>query len=99
MFDEHIFLQLRGAAVGARCALSYSCFIVGYSDETKLTEEIEYFNEDQCKLIVETLKHYDGFIFSPVILNFEIIHFLLLNSVLKKRKLYQNGIKVQVPIC
>ena len=53
----------------------YSCLTVGYLEETKLFayEVQKYFNESECKLIMELLKRYmdDGFIFWPLKFNFE----------------------------
>ena len=53
----------------------YSCLTVVYLEETKLFayEVQKYFNESECKLIMELLKRYmdDGFIFWPLKFNFE----------------------------
>ena len=70
-----MYLQLPGTAMGTKCALPYVCLTVGYLEETKpFTKELpKYFNESECKLIMELLKRYmdDGFIFWPLKLNFE----------------------------
>ena len=53
----------------------YASLTDGYLEEAKLfTNEIpKYFNEYECKSIMELLKHFmdDGFIFWPLKLNFE----------------------------
>ena len=53
--------------MGTKCASPCACLTVGYLEETKLfTSELpKYFNESECKLIMELLKRYmdDGFIF------------------------------------
>ena len=75
LFSDHMYLQLLGRAMGAKCAPSYACLTIGYLEETELfTKELtKYFNEDECKLIMELLKRYmdDGFIFWILKLNFE----------------------------
>ena len=62
-----MYLQLLGTATGTKCAPPYACRTVDYLEETKLfTNELpNYFDESECKLILELLKHYmdDGFIF------------------------------------
>ena len=46
-FDDHIYLQLLGTAMGTKCAHPYACLTVGYLEETTLfTNELpKYFNE------------------------------------------------------
>ena len=74
VFDDQMYLQLLGIAMGTKCALPYTCLIVGYLEERKLfTNELpKYFNETECNLTVQLLKRYmdDGFIFSLLKLNF-----------------------------
>ena len=74
-FDDHMCLQLLEAVMGTTCAPLYACLAVGYLEETKLlTYELrKYFNDNECKLIMELSKRYmdDGFIFWPLKLNFE----------------------------
>ena len=61
--------------MGTKCAPRYACLTVGYLEETKLfTNELpKYFNESECKLLIELSKRYmdDCFIFWPLTLNFE----------------------------
>ena len=70
-----MYLQLLGTATGTKCAPPYACLTVDYLEETKLfTNELpNYFDESECKLILELLKRYmdDGFIFLTLKLNFE----------------------------
>ena len=94
LFDDHMCLQLLRTAMGTKCAPLYACLTVGYLEETKLfTNELpKYFNESECKLLIELLKRYmdDGFIFWPLKLNFENFKTCLcthqLNSRLKNKK-------------
>ena len=46
LFDEHMYLQLLGTAMGTKCAPPYACLTIGYLEETKLfTQELpKYFN-------------------------------------------------------
>ena len=75
LFDEHMYLQLLGTAMGTKCAPPYACLTIGYLEKTKLfTQELpKYFNQDECNQIIQLLKRYmdDGFIFWPKTLNFE----------------------------
>ena len=75
LFDDHMYLQMLGTAMGTKCAPPYACLTIGYLEETKLfREELpKYFNQVECNLITELLKRYmdDGFIFRPLKLNFE----------------------------
>ena len=75
LFDEHMYLQLLGTAMGTKCAPPYACLTIGYLEETKLfTQELpKYFNQDEGNQIIQLLKRYmdDGFIFWPETLNFE----------------------------
>ena len=75
LFDDQMYLQLFGTAMGTKCAPLYACLTVGYLEETTLfTNKLpKYFNESECKLLIELLKRYigDGFIFWPLKLNFE----------------------------
>ena len=61
--------------MGTKCASRCACLTVGCLEETKLfTSELpKYFNESECKLIMEPLKCYmdDGFIFWPLKLDSE----------------------------
>ena len=61
--------------MATECAPIYACLTVRYLEETKLfiNELAKYFNESECKLIVELLKRYmdDGFIFWSLKLTFE----------------------------
>ena len=61
--------------MGTKCAPPSACLTVGYLEETKLftSELLKYFNESECKLIMELMKRYmdDGFIFWPLKLDFE----------------------------
>ena len=70
-----MYIQLIGRAKGTKFTHSYAGLTVGYLEETKLsTNELsKYFNESECKLIMELLKHNpdDGFIFSALKLKFE----------------------------
>ena len=56
--------------MGTKFAPLYACLTVGYLEDTKLfTNKLpKYFNESECKLIMELLKRYmdDGFIFRPL---------------------------------
>ena len=72
-----MYLQLLGTARGTKCApLPYVWVNIGYLEEIKLftNELLKYFNDSECKLIMELLKRYmdDGFIFSSLKLNFKI---------------------------
>ena len=90
-----------------KCAPSYACLTVGYLKETKrFTYELpKYFNESECKLIMELLKRYmdDGFIFWPLKLNFGNFK-TCLNNMHPSSKfkfenpeiIYENEKKVQV---
>ena len=75
LFDDHMYLQMLGTAMGTKCAPPYACLTIGYLEETKLfREELpKYFNQVECNLITELLNRYmdDGFIFWPLKLNFE----------------------------
>ena len=61
--------------MGTKYAPPYACLTVDYLEETKcFTNELpKYFNESECKLIMELLKRYmdDDFIFWLLKLNFE----------------------------
>ena len=61
--------------MATECAPIYACLTVRYLEETKLfiNELAKYFNESECKLIVELLKRYmdDGFIFWSLKFTFE----------------------------
>ena len=85
----------------------YACLSVGYLEETKLfTNELpKYFNESECKLIMELLKRYmdDGFIFWPSKLNFENFKIYLIHkqpsikfTFENPEIIYENEKKVQV---
>ena len=56
--------------MGTKCAPPFACLTVGYLEKTKLfTNKLpKYFNESECKLIMELLKRdrNDGFIFWPL---------------------------------
>ena len=107
LFDDHMHLQLLRAAMDTKCVLPYVCLAVGYLKETKrFTNELpKYFNEIECKLILELLKRYmdDGFIFWSLKLNFENFK-ICLNNMLPSIKfmfekpeiIYENEKKVQV---
>ena len=73
-FNYFNYLQLPSAAIDTKCAPPYACQTVDYLEETKLfTIELpKYWNESQCRLIMELLKHYmdDSFIFWPLKLKF-----------------------------
>ena len=47
LFDDQMYLQQLGTAMGTECAPPYACLTVGYLGETKLfTNELpKYFNE------------------------------------------------------
>ena len=36
LFDDHMYLQLPGTAMGTKCAPPYACLTAGYLEETKL---------------------------------------------------------------
>ena len=107
LFDDHMHLQLLRAAMDTKCVLPYVCLAVGYLKETKrFTNELpKYFNEIECKLILELLKRYmdDGFIFWSLKLNFENFKICLNNMhpsikfmFEKPEIIYENEKKVQV---
>ena len=58
-----------------KCPSSFACLTAGYLEVARLfiNELPKYFNESECKLIMELLKRYmdDGLIFWPLNLNFE----------------------------
>ena len=58
-----------------KCPSSFACLTAGYLEVARLfiNELPKYFNESECKLIMELLKSYmdDGLIFWPLNLNFE----------------------------
>ena len=107
LFDERMYLQLLGTAMGTKCAPPYACLTIGFLEETKLfaSEIQKYFNENDCKIIIELLKRYmdDGFIFWPEHLNFEHFKMCLNNmhpsikfTFEKSEIVYQNGKKTQI---
>ena len=53
MFDEILYKQVKGTAMGTKFAPSYACLTVGFLEETKLFPEIlpKYFSSDLCKYI------------------------------------------------
>ena len=75
LFDDHMYIQLVGTEMSAKCAPSYAYLTVRCLEKTKLfTCKIpKYFNECEWKLNMEQLKRYmdDCFIFWPLNLNFE----------------------------
>ena len=75
LFNDHMYLELLGTALSTKCAPPYAYLTVHYLEKTKhFTYELpKYFNESECKLIMERLKRYmdDCFIFRPLKLNFE----------------------------
>ena len=96
-----------------KCALPphytppYPSLNVIFLEETKLLNNRlpKYFNEYECKLIMELLKRYmgDGFIFLPLKLNFENFQTCLNNmhasnkvTFEKQEMIYKNEKKVQV---
>ena len=53
LFDDRVYLQLLGTAMGTKCAPRYACLTVGYLEETKrFTNKLpEYFNKSECRLM------------------------------------------------
>ena len=107
LFDEHMYLQLLGTAMGTKCAPPYACLAIGHLEETKLfTQELtKYFNQDECNQIIQLLKRYmdDGFIFWPETLNFEnfetslnSMHPSIKFTFEKAEIIYENDKKIQV---
>ena len=106
LFDDHMYLQLLGTAIGLKYAPRYACLTVAYLEETKpFTNELpKYFNESECKLLMELLKRYmdDGFIFRSLKLNFGKFKTCLNNmhpsikfTFEKPEIIYENESKVQ----
>ena len=107
LFYDLMYLQLLGTAMDTECAPLYAYLTVGYLEETKrFTYEVpKYFNESECKLIMEILKRYmdDCFIFWPLKLNFKDFK-TCLNNMQPSIKftfenpeiIYENKKKVQV---
>ena len=107
LFDEHMYLQLLGTAMGTKCAPPYACLTIGYLEETKLfTHKLpKCFNQDECNQIIQLLKRYmdDGFIFWPETLNFEnfktslnSMHPSIKFTFEKAEIIYENDKKIQV---
>ena len=66
IFDDQLYNQLQGTAMGMVAAPPYACLVLGYLEETKLFPTLlpKYFNKEQCKTIKNYFKRYmdDGFI-------------------------------------
>ena len=64
-FDNQLWLQLIGTAMGTNFAPAYACLTMGYLEETKLKPQLlRYFTVDQTRIIIENFIRYidDGFI-------------------------------------
>ena len=99
-----MYLQLLATAMGTKCAPRYGCLTVGCLEETTNVSP-KYFNESECKLIMELLKRImgDGFIFWPLKLSFEKFKTCLNNinpsikfTFEKQEIIYENEKKVQI---
>ena len=66
MFDNKVYHQIVGTAMGSKCAPPFACLTVAYLEESKLFPIIlpKYFNILQQKWIEDNLKRYmdDGFL-------------------------------------
>lgn len=75
IFDDYMFKQISGTAMGTKCAPPFACLTIGYQEETKLfpIELQKHFTLEECELIKKVLKRYmdDGFLFWPSHLNFD----------------------------
>ena len=73
LFDNVLYKQIKGTAMGTKFAPSYACLTVGFLEETKLFPIIlpKYFNHETCKYIEDNYYRYmdDGFIVLPKDLN------------------------------
>ena len=65
-FDEIIYNQTEGIAMGTKCAPLYACLAVGYKKETKLfpIELPKFFSTEEIQIIKKVFKRYmdDGFL-------------------------------------
>ena len=73
LFDNVLYKQIKGTAMGAKFAPSYACLTISFLEETKLFPIIspKYFNHETCKYIEANYYRYmdDGFIVLPKDLN------------------------------
>ena len=69
MFDNKLYKQIKGTAMGTKFAPSYACLTIGFLEETRLFPKIlcKYFDEDICKYIEKNYIRYmdDSFITLP----------------------------------
>ena len=74
-FDDQIYNQIEGTAMGTKCAPPYACLTIGHQEETKLfnIELPKYFTNEEIILIKKIFKRYmdDGILIWPNYLNFE----------------------------
>ena len=68
VFDNEMYNQLKGTAMGASFAAFYACLTIGYLEETKLYPKLQQqFSQDEANIIKETYKRFmdDGIVFLP----------------------------------
>ena len=75
MFNDRMFTQISGTAMGTKFAPPYACLTMGYLEEAILFPKIlrKYFDENLCLYIQNNYLRYmdDGFIILPVNINAE----------------------------
>ena len=74
LFDDKMFHQLSGTAMGTKCAPPFACLVIGYMEENLLfpIELPKYFSDEECQIIKKYFKRYmdDCFIIWPSHLSF-----------------------------
>ena len=69
LFDNELYRQIKGTAMGTKFAPSYACLTIGFLEETRLFPTIlcKYFDNDTCKYIEKNYIRYmdDSFITLP----------------------------------
>ena len=69
LFDNELYRQIKGTAMGTKFAPSYACLTIGFLEETRLFPTIlcKYFDNNTCKYIEKNYIRYmdDSFITLP----------------------------------
>ena len=78
IFDDQLYNQKEGTAMGNKAAPPYACLVMGYLEETKLFPTIlpKYFSREQCDQITLYYKRYMDDGFSPLPNNVSIELFI-----------------------
>ena len=75
MFNNNMYKQITGTAMGTKFAPSYACLAIGFLEETELYPKLlpSHFNNYYCNLLKKSFLRYmdDGFIPWPKELNLE----------------------------